>query len=360
MNLLIDILPISLAIVFLFGSHLCRPFSAINEDYLSLETTKYYRGLFALIIVFHHLSKITTTGHIFRFFALIGSLAVSVFFFFSGYGLQKSYIKKGESYRKGFLLKRIPGILIPYIVFIFIYWAAYTVSGTAYTFKDVLKTLVNGHPIVTYSWFIICIIIFYVFFWLFMMICGKHYKGMVICGCLWYILWALFCIKIHYDAYWYRSCHLLIVGILWATYEEKITRFIAKYYYIIAPVVVLCFVTLFKFQGKIISLLPAGYASKILPLFITTAFVCCVILFSMKVKIGNRILGLLGGISLELYLVHGLIIKIIQQTAIQNEFVFCAAVIVLSVFLAFIFHLVFSFVLKKYNSMLLHFGSKTM
>ena len=65
MNLLIDILPISLAIVFLFGSHLCRPFSAINEDYLSLETTKYYRGLFALIIVFHHLSTlIIQSGHI--------------------------------------------------------------------------------------------------------------------------------------------------------------------------------------------------------------------------------------------------------------------------------------------------------
>ncbi len=337
MNALIDILPVSLVLVFMLNTHLCKPFKEINSEYLSLETTKYYRGLFALVIVFHHLSQKTESGIIFPFFYYVGYLAVAVFFFFSGYGLQKSYIEKSDKYKEGFLLKRIPGVLFPYIIFIIVYWVANLLSGTVYSFVDVINSLVGGNPIVTYSWFIICIIIFYLFFYLFMIICKKQYNRIIICGFVWYILWALFCIKMNYGSWWYNASHLLVVGIAWATYEERITIFLKQRYYIIAPIILLCFAALFIFQGKITSLIPTKYISIILPLIISAVFVCCVILLSMKIRIGNRILGLLGDLSLEIYLIHGLIIKI-SQKVIQNDFILCIVVIAITIPLAFVFH----------------------
>ncbi len=349
MENLIDILPVSVLILFFFNAHLCKPLNRINRDYLSLETTKCFRGLFALVIVFHHLSKTTDSGMIFPHFFSVGYLAVAAFFFFSGYGLQKSYIEKSERYKKGFLLKRIPGVLLPYIVFTIVYWGANLINGTVYTLADIFKGLINGHPIVSYSWYIICILLFYLFFWLFMMICNKHYNRIILYGCIWCVLWALFCIKMNYDSWWFNASHLLVIGIVWATYEKSIIRFIEQRYCITAAFVVICFAVLFLFRERIPTIFPIQHASTLLSLVTAVIFVCCVLLLSMRIKSGNRIFDFLGEISLEIYLIHGLIIK---QTAIQNDLIRCTVVLLLTVSLSFVFHIVFSSVLKKYRSMI--------
>ena len=343
---LLDIFPIALLILCILNVHLLKPANEINDEYLSHGTTKYYRGLFALVVVFHHLSQNTASGFIFRFFSSAGYLAVAVFFFFSGYGLQKSYMTKKDSYKKGFLLKRIPRVAFPYIICIIIYWIVASLSGTVYSLADVFGSLINGYPIVTYSWYIISIVVFYLFYWLFMLVCNKFYNRIILYGCIWYVLWSLLCIKMNYGTWWFNASHLLIVGIVWATYEERITKFIGQYYSIIAPIMLISFVVLFLWHNKIISLLPFRYSSLLLTLLTAVIFVLCVILLSMKVKIGNHILGFLGEISLEIYLVQGLFIKHIP---IWNEFVWCIVVTVLSVSLAFVLHKFFTAVLSRFR-----------
>ena len=345
MNALIDIFPVALIFFFMLNAHLCKPLNEINSDCLSLETTRYHRGFFAVAVVFHHLSQITKSGFIFPFFANVGYLCVAVFFFFSGYGLQKSYIEKSEKYKKGFLLKRIPSVLFPYVLFMIIYWVANSLSGTTYSFADIFENFKNGSLLVTYSWFMICIIAFYLFFWVFMIICKKRYSMIIICGLVWYALWILFCVFMNYGSWWYNTSHLLAAGIAWATYEDKITGFIKQRYRIIAPAALVCLVALLVFQGFI----SLPFISTILPEIISLIFVFCVILLSMKIRIGNRILGFLGEISLEVYLIHGLILTF-SQNLIQNDLLLCAAVIAVSIPLAFVIHLVLSFALKKYKS----------
>ena len=96
-NIAIDILPILLLFLCIFGAKITKPLSSINsKDYLSLATCKSYRGLFAIVVILHHLAQRTETGILFRIFTSMGSLAVAFFFFLSGYGLQKSYIIKSE------------------------------------------------------------------------------------------------------------------------------------------------------------------------------------------------------------------------------------------------------------------------
>ncbi len=346
---MIDIFPIALVLLLIIGSKPVKPLCATNEEYLSLETSKKYRGFFALIIILHHLSQKTTTGVIFPLFLKAGSLAVAFFFFLSGYGLQKSYILKSTKYRKTFFANRIPGIVIPYLIFVIIYLLADSIAGTGYSTADVFNSFINGRPIVIYSWYIIVILLFYLFYWLFMVLCHNH-KWIILCGSIWYIAWILLCWKINYSAWWFNTAHLLILGLIWATYETKINIIVKKHYKLIALFVWICFIALFIFQDKIIPLFPHQFTlSFVFQFFLTLLFVCGVILLSMKIRIGNRMFDHLGNISLELYLVHGLFI---QYLKIQNEFVRCLAVIVLSVVTAFILHIAISCILKKYRNLI--------
>ena len=68
-------------------------------------------------------------------FGLIGFLFVGVFFFFSGYGLFKSY-KTKPGYLDGFLRKRLPVVLVPLYVINTIFTIIVLVSkGTVYKRK---------------------------------------------------------------------------------------------------------------------------------------------------------------------------------------------------------------------------------
>ena len=186
------------------------------------------------MIILHHIAMRTETGVIFPLFVHMGSFAVAFFFFLSGYGLQKSYIIKSEYYKKEFLLKRIPTVLIPYIIITAIYWLWYLSLGHYYSIKDIIHSFIVGEPIAIYSWFIINILFFYIVFWLLMHICKKYYFMMILGGLIWYILYTIFCIKMQYGANWYKSSLLLVFGMFWAIHEQNIiTLFKNKYTQII-------------------------------------------------------------------------------------------------------------------------------
>lgn len=353
-NIVIDILPVALLMIFVWGTHPIKPISSINEDYLSIDTGQCYRGLLALVVVFHHLVQRTETGLSFKCFRDVGFLAVAMFFFFSGYGLLKSYIVKQEKYKKGFLLRRLLPILFLYVVMTALYWLMNFAGGTYYSITDIIIKIAEGSPIVSFSWYIICILAFYVAFWILMIICQYHYFVIICGGCLWYILYAAYCIKMGYSHYWFNTCELLIVGMFWAVYEEKIIEIIIKLYLILTPMTWLLFAVCFCFRGKIYSLIPITGISFLFTMLTAVLFVISVLLFSLKFQIGNKILRFLGSISLEIYLCQGLFITSLRSRAfyIQNELFWCVMVLTGTIIFAYILHVAFTAILKEYQLLL--------
>ena len=350
MNSFIDALPIVLLIVFVLKAYPAKPITDINKDYLSVYTTKCYRGLFALIIVFHHLALRTDSGFVFPFFVRVGYLPVAFFFFLSGYGLQKSYITKQEKYKKNFLKRRMSAVLIPYIFMFVIYWFMYYLSVKILSLSDIFNSFIKGDPIVSNSWYIVNILVFYIVFWLLMSVCKKRYLLMILLGCMWYVLHALMCMIIGYESWWYNTTHLLILGMIWATYEDEIIKIIKRVYFIAAPVVWLSFIISFGFYIKISNALFSHQymAWLIISSLSAILFVISVILFSMKIHIGNTLLSFLGSISLEIYLSHGLFINGINRfISIENEFIWCIMVISFTIGFAFLFHLLISLISKR-------------
>lgn len=74
----------------------------------------------ALLVVFGHLMIAHCCALFWVMESNFGSKAVSVFLFFSGYGLMHSYLKKGTAYLDGFVQKRIGKIILPLLVAYFL------------------------------------------------------------------------------------------------------------------------------------------------------------------------------------------------------------------------------------------------
>lgn len=309
-----------------------------NSDYISYKNIKPIKGLFALVVILHHITQSTTGGVLIRIFRYAGDLAVAVFFFFSGYGLLKSYMEK-EGYREGFLRKRIPTVLVPYLIIVFIYCLLNVVEKTPYTVKDVLLSFVNGHPVATYSWFVLVLLLFYMCFYILMTVFKKNYTAIIFSGIVFCIIWAALCIKMQFGFHWYNSCMNLVFGMAWALWEKTIVRYIQKNYWMLLFICLVLFAALYQLRNQAFP-----RTTRLLMYWgIGCVFVTLAVMLLMKCRINNGILYFMGEISFELYMIHGAYMKLYRgnNIYIENEFVWTVMVLASAILSAYLLHKLF-------------------
>ena len=354
---MIDVVILILFLLLFYKSKLFNPIKkSFNDEYLSIDTSNALKGIFSIIVILHHLSqKVDINTTLFIRLKFIGFFAVAIFFFLSGYGLQKQLINK-EGYNKKFLLKRLPSVLFPYILYTFIYYIMYYILGTKFSFSDIFTSIYHGNPIVDYSWYIISILLFYIFYSLLIKVFKKEY--LLICiGCLVYnYLYIKLCIKLDFGNYWYFCTHLITIGVLLATYEKYIINFIKKFYLIIFPITLIIFILLFnKLSNILIYYIPMD-KNQLLILIMLNAlfFVILVLLILLKLKIGNKLTINLGKMSLELYLTQGILMNILRSKfiTIDNNILYMIYTFIGTIIIAFIINKLDKFILKKYKKMI--------
>ena len=346
---MMDILVLIFLIVILFGIK----YTHDNEEYLSLKTSNSIRGILALIVLFHHIAQRINSGYLFSEFTKFGFLPVSVFFFFSGYGLMKKHISE-EDYSKGFIKKRIPSLLIPYLIVIFLYWLMYACYGEVYSFADMLDILSRGYIIASASWYIVDIIILYFVFYLSMKLFKKNNWLIILCNVIFNVILMLLFKNIGWGEYWYNTILISNLGMLWAFKEEVIIKFIKKSYYLVLPMIVLLFGVLWGNRSLVVKLLNFEFASALVTTIIGILFTLIVIFISRKFIIGNKILNFVGKISLEVYLLQGIFVYIFIKSAriISSDILTSLIVIVLTIVFGYVFNNLFSFILSKYKKLI--------
>ncbi len=339
-----DLFVFAIVTLLLYHVKPVKPVRAWNEDYLSLETCGAFRGFFALTVIMHHLAQRTGGGVMLHWFTNIGHLPVAVFFFFSGYGLMKRHITSPEYYKR-FLAKRIPSVLVPYLLVSALCWVFEAANGNVRTVsRIVMDTLRHGSPIVPFSWYILAILWFYGAFWLLMRVFQRHYGAMIIGMCCLYGLYVLLCRWLGYGEWWYNAACVLVVGMIWAYKESDWISWLKRNYAIAAVVmpVVLCVAMNLSDYERF------DQAALVFQAVGACSFSVILVLFSLKIMVGNRILGFLGKISLEIYMLQGMVMSFLRSDMIyiQNEFLWCGAVLSLTVALAAVFHIIFQKILS--------------
>ena len=133
----------------------------------SVEMTDILKGIAICLVILTHLAGYS--GSV--LFTPLGGIGVAIFLFLSGYGAYKSFYKKGL---KNFWKKKIFNVLVPYII---VQICACLLGLINYKtiilfLKDILLLNIK-HP---NGWYMQCIFIYYLIFWISFYLFGNYGK----------------------------------------------------------------------------------------------------------------------------------------------------------------------------------------
>lgn len=325
-----------IAAILLFGFKKAKK-GEFNEEWNSFSETKAIQGLMALCIVCHHTAQQTCvnwlpSGNIvngLNVFSDTGFLFVGVFFFWSGYGLFKSF-KNKQKYLSGFISKRVVPVLVPYVLVCFLF-----TLERIYVFKEKMPlwfkiTNFTGITIGYYfGWYIQAIVVFYLVFYFAFKYSRYDFDAIlyVFAGVL---LWVVAGLIIDHNDYfmrgqwWYNSTMLFPFGVLFAKNESKIIEFLKKRFKILVPSSIILFFLSFFFSrfmesigGYYGEMMGFPFSKKILyrvltltpQLLAAVMFTLFLILICMKAEFHNKVLDFLGSHTLEIYLTHAFFLE---------------------------------------------------
>ena len=334
------------------------------EDYFSPKNTNALKGIFAVAVVIYHLGMVTNGSGSRLLIHCSGDFAVKFFFFASGYGLLsqfKSYKLRGENYAKGFLGRHLPKLLVPLLVLTLPY-TLFFASGESYygvgviTF-DMFKELFlkNGLYVVFNAWFVFELLALYIIFYICFRFIGDYKKAVRFCvfGTV-ALMCGFYCLNtyLNYNNFWYYSTIAFAIGVLYASYKDKIDGFLKNNYDKVSVVLypVLMCVALAFFAIKRCSSDTTGITSAE-NIILTPLFLLALMALLTKVQPGcKRFWSFMGKISYELYLVHGLFYLLYHSSFIniENPAFYVFAVMGSSIAAAVIIHYIDKLILKIY------------
>ena len=232
-----------------------------------------------------------------------GVPVVSVFFFMSGYGIIKSYQKRGKDYLNNFLFGRLCKIMVPFIICCLVYIPlnSHTISSIF-----ILDTWKNDCPLLPSSWFVIALLCQYLFFYIAASFIRDIKRTIMIAWTLSTLL--MFGLDgLGFKSFWWQSLLSFNVGMS-VSYHEKFLR----RYMLSKRLLIICFcLILVSFYFDDIASCQTKWSFllfvALLPFFIWQMLCNC--------KIRNTIiLDFIGKISYEIYLVHGAILGVLFET----------------------------------------------
>lgn len=306
-----------------------------NDEFMSLDQTKIIQGFAAICIAFHHMGQKTCAPwhkplyivHGLDVFVPIGYMLVGIFLFCSGFGLIKSIMTK-ENYLKGFVRRRIVPLIVMFYVTEWIFLIVRFLMHEKMDGPQIFFYVIGAQLANPNAWYVIAMPFFYLFFYFSFKYIKKKDIALLVTCLLVFAYITLGTFIDHNDwwmrgEWWYNSAHLFILGLLFARFEEPIVKHIKKFYYLY---LVLAFVGLFFFFGfgehakDIWSYYGETFGADhvvlrrwgcLVPeMLASSAFVIFVFLCTMKIQLGNLALKLMGNVTLEFYLIHGLFVDL--------------------------------------------------
>lgn len=227
------ILLLILALTSIYGLR----FSSFHADYMQPAQTTAIKGIFAVIILLSHMSGYVhwSTGLDvlgYKIIGLIGQLMVTMFFFYSGFGILESWRRKPD-YAKNFFRQRFLKILVHFDLALVLYAILNVLLGISYSVKDYLLCWIGWGSIGNSNWFVFDTLAFYLLTLAAMYIGRKarlHEKSFcliitILCIALWYVLKQVRGLQ---EEWWYNTIFCFPAGIWYSVFKEKVDTFARK------------------------------------------------------------------------------------------------------------------------------------
>ena len=326
---LLSLFPLALLFILFYKCKILKK-NEFNDECLGIEDSRALQVFAALGVLLHHLTGAATNyGKIYKgpvtFMSYMGILFTSIFFFFSGFGLIRSYILK-DNYLDSFIKKKINSILIPFIftnlIYVLIGLAEGRITDSLSFFTSIFGiTLIN-----TNAWFIVEIFILYLsFYFSFKYIKDDKIKISAVIIVDFVITLTGFLLKHDYSRinghwfmgeWWFNTTMIFAVGLVFGKYRDQLVTKLRKKYpkALIASALFFIVISAIEsyarknFSYYVETYTYNGYMEKGITYVAQTimcfTFIILMILITMKVKFGNKIIRFLMPYTLEIYLIQ--------------------------------------------------------
>lgn len=312
--------------------------SANETAFFDRISSKEVQGALAVFIIFHQTVVALDANHIdtgdLAFFYYYGILAVSFFFFSSGFGLIKRWMTD-RNYIKGFMRKRIFTVLVPFFICNYIYLTDALVNNIIiskhFGFGEVICSFFGIFLVNNEMWFAVEIMILYVAFRAVFARVKKPLTGIIIMTLVVLIMMTIGLFSGHSDTgvmsywfkgeWWYNTIIMFPVGMLYAYKEERVNKVIRKAFVSILLASSILVVLMDHIHRNLVSksIYWTEYYDSANPILdkllglgqetlYELVFLIFVITLMSRIKIGNPVIKFFGKISLEVIMLNYLMI----------------------------------------------------
>lgn len=347
----------------------------ISRKHIRSKTIILLITLFAMLLISFVLNIRNVDAGRLRIFSTIGVWLIGFFFFCSGYGLITS-LRTKQDYLKGFLVKRVLIVLVPFFLCNYAYMSVELLRGMQFSTPELIASFFGVLLMNSQMWFAVEIMLLYIVFFLLFTYVKKEKVCIMTIVALTAMITLIgmlntrpFCLSNWFwGEWWFNTSFMFLFGMIMAHSEEKIIAFVKKRYPI---VLLLCLVAAIGLSFPVNAMVEMGtyyceyegsftilqiFMIKFVTLLCQFAMVffadAVVLMAMMKIKCGNRITRSLGSVSLELYLIHNLYLIMFGYMGIggiKNPAMLVYAAVICSLITAYIIHVPIRLLCSKYS-----------
>lgn len=272
----------------------------IDNEALTLERTTMINGFFVGLVLFSHFNSYVITNSsidsIYYFIFKMGQLMVTTFLFYSGYGIYES-IKNKKNYINNFFKNRVVKLFVSVFLALILYIVLNIIIGEEYSIKTILLSPIGLTSIGNSNWFIFATFCMYFS----VLISFKIFKKDNLSA-------LLLCLILSFG---YIFLVMKFLGYSW--WVDTILCFNAGMFFSYFKESILCLLMVIIFALSIIN--NYNYFTYEI---ISLSFVLIIVLISLKVKIGNKVLLWLGKNTFNIYILQRLSYILYQYLGLAN------------------------------------------
>lgn len=313
------------------------PSAKLRNDYISKEQTAAINGVFTLLVFWSHVSTYIRLDSALdapytAFKGYMLQLVVVPFFFYSGYGISESIRKKGRSYVNQLPKKRFFKILLHFDVAVLLYLIVNSAFGKAFPVKQVLLALAAYGSVGNSDWYIFAVLGLYLIVFVAFMLAGRNHTAGVILTTVFSLGFVLVQMLLKRSSWCYDTIILFSAGMIFSLSRPFIEKNLAKSR-LVYPAAAAAAAAAYLFFYKKRSAGIEFYSMWAI------LFMALVVLFTMKVKIGNPVLSFFGSHVFSIYILQRIPMIIFSKLGLAsaNKYLFVVLCFSATVMLAVIF-----------------------
>ena len=314
---------------------------SFNESYISKNTTTAINGVFVILVLFSHYAQYANFASIYDepysiLRGYLSQMVVVTFLFYSGYGMMESIRRKGDQYIKNIISKAFL-LLIRFDIAVLLYLILQTAFGKSFPIEKVAMSFLMWDSLGNSNWYIFDIIVMYLLMFAAFMprVILKNKRSwnakkgttdhFVFEILLFFFLTLMFIYILKVagkETRWYNTLILFPVGILYSEMKRPIERAVMRSditYFITCMVV-----------GGIYSLSFLHRDDSLIMYDVwAVAFMFSIVLFTMKVKIGNGIINWFGGHVFSVYILQRIPMIVMHKMGFIDSHKYMSLIIVI-------------------------------